>query len=860
MAGPWEKYGQQPAGDPIIAPADPYKQAAEQRAEQDQAFEAERLRLAQEAAARANETKAPSGYRFASDGNLEPIPGGPAERGIMGNSIPQSTYERANAEIGFFVTMQNALDSFEDDFGGNLLGGVENTLQAYSPVPIGTPGQSEWWANFKGLDNQIRNDLFGSALTATEKKAYSDTTVEPGMNPEKIRDNLQRRRDILRGALNRRREFYIANGFKPDAVNAIFSPLDEAAQLEQVDQAQREGDEPVGSAIVDPGASDPGGPAPPSFRPGGPTMQPGSETGFRTVTDPKWQAIAGEYRQRLAQGQSAREIIPWLRSQGASPETLTGAMAQIKFRAENPQVPIDAYDITSTQRVPLSSFERGITEYGSGKAGAFAIGAGQFLTGNTLDNIASDPERARLAMQTAQAQNPGAYMAGEVTGGVLGSLAGSAGLARAGVSNALARGIGADAFMGGANAAGMADDGGRVENALLGATVGAVGSVAGNALARGASRVISPTGGKMAPLYESGVRPTLGQRVADKGTVGRVVNATEEALQSVPVVGSAIRGARQEARDQFQIGAFNQALAEVGEQLPKGMKPGTAPNAYTQQVFNRVYDEARSGMRVVGDDQLRADMVALRDEVEQLAEPSAKRFANIMENNVMRRMKDNALDGDAYKNAYSDLGKRIREIRNNPNGDYELATALENLQGSLDAAARRHSAPEAVELLDAADAGYAKLVRIEEAASKVGGEAGTFTPNQFDRAVQKTSGGVRSKAYLRGDALMQDYAEAGRGLSDTLPNSGTADRVMAGYAVGAPVAGTAAYMEPTSAVALGTIGAAYAPGARKVMQKALAPGGAKARKIAERLRKRAQLIGSVTGASGVAAIGTNPGQ
>lgn len=42
MAGPWERYAQGGAsGDPIIAPADPYKQAAERRAQTDQAMQAE---------------------------------------------------------------------------------------------------------------------------------------------------------------------------------------------------------------------------------------------------------------------------------------------------------------------------------------------------------------------------------------------------------------------------------------------------------------------------------------------------------------------------------------------------------------------------------------------------------------------------------------------------------------------------------------------------------------------------------------------------------------------------------------------------------------------------------------------------
>lgn len=59
---PWDKYAQ--TSDPVIAPADPYKQAAEQRAQQDQtlqaeaaAREAERLRMAREDQERQNRTE-----------------------------------------------------------------------------------------------------------------------------------------------------------------------------------------------------------------------------------------------------------------------------------------------------------------------------------------------------------------------------------------------------------------------------------------------------------------------------------------------------------------------------------------------------------------------------------------------------------------------------------------------------------------------------------------------------------------------------------------------------------------------------------------------------------------------------------
>lgn len=519
------------------------------------------------------------------------------------------------------------------------------------------------------------------------------------------------------------------------------------------------------------------------------------------------------------------------------------------FLSQNPG--FDGSSAEAIRNEPLSAYEQTITDIGSGAAGAYALGAGQFLSGNTLDNLASDPEQARLAMDVSRAGSPTAYGVGELTGGVLAAFTGEAGLARLGMASGLGRGVAADAAMNGANAAGSADNGGRTQNALLGALTGGAASLGGAGAMRLASNALSPTGGPLNRLYEAGVRPTPGQRFGDSGLIGRAVNATEEAMQSVPIVGAAVSGARQEARDQFQIGAFNQALAEVGEQLPKGMKVGTAPHAYSQKVFDRVYDEARSGMRVVADEELTNEVGSLFEQVRTLAEPSQRRFEAITRNVVMRRLQGGNLEGDAYKKAYSDLGKQIRSIRNSPSGDGELADALQGLQDTLDGAARRHSDPEAVELLDAADAGYAKFVRIEEAAQRRGGDAGTFTPTQFDSSVQKTSGGTRSKAYLRGDALMQDYAEQGKALVDRLPNSGTVDR---GLQVGGMGAAAGAYFEPSVAATLGAVGAAYAPGVRQAVKGAFAPPGPTRKAIAQRLKKRAQLVGRLAGAASAVSL------
>lgn len=163
---------------------------------------------------------APSGYRWRQDGTLEPIPGGPATRATVQNkAIPDSTAKRVEGDVSSFQALDRAIRNFRPDYGGNLLGGAENIAQGV--FGVGTPGQRDWWADFKATDNLIRNQLFGSALTEHEKRAYESTTINPAMAPAEITKNLQRRREIVSSALQRRANFLKKSGYNPAAVDAL---------------------------------------------------------------------------------------------------------------------------------------------------------------------------------------------------------------------------------------------------------------------------------------------------------------------------------------------------------------------------------------------------------------------------------------------------------------------------------------------------------------------------------------------------------------------------------------------------------------------------------------------------------------
>ncbi|RVT90715.1 hypothetical protein EOD42_23220 [Rhodovarius crocodyli] len=124
------------------------------------------------------------------------------------------------SEQGGILSQWRALgETFNPDFGGygsGLVGRAANTIARNTP---GASPRADWWQQFDSLDNVVRNQLFGSALTNTERAAWEATTVSPGSSPETIRANLARRQQIVRDAITRQARARLANGANPQAVS-----------------------------------------------------------------------------------------------------------------------------------------------------------------------------------------------------------------------------------------------------------------------------------------------------------------------------------------------------------------------------------------------------------------------------------------------------------------------------------------------------------------------------------------------------------------------------------------------------------------------------------------------------------------
>jgi hypothetical protein len=514
---------------------------------------------------------------------------------------------------------------------------------------------------------------------------------------------------------------------------------------------------------------------------------------------------------------------------------------------------------------------------GSGRGAAFATGATDALTagfgdelggagqaavdsiggkGSFADRYALNRDALRLYENAQRKQNGGFYLGGQALGGALTGIAGAGGLAKVpalegslfGTGETLANGkmanpilgnvlnkqaLSGDAAYGGAYGAGSDNDN-RLQGAVMGTGLGLGGGAATRGMFGTAASVISPTGGKLAPLYEMGVRPSIGQRV------GGIVNNLEEKFQSFPIVGDFIRGTRHRAIDQYQTGLFNDSLGEIGQQLPEGITVGHPAHAFAQNAFNQAYDAAKAGMTVRADKPMLGDLEETMRAVGTLKPDSQKTWQKIWDDSVKRRMVDGTMEGEGYKSATSEIEKKIAAIRSNPNGDGELADALQSASDALKASAMRNSDTRAAIAMGRADRGYAKLVRLENASRTAAGEPAEFSPIQYNNAVRTSSGGVRNREYLRGDALNSDIAALGTQLRDKVSNSGTVDRLVPWMMVGG-----GAIPEPgLTAATLGAYSLLNAPGIRNATTAAMAPrANPLFNRAAEQLRQRARLAG-----------------
>lgn len=338
-------------------------------------------------------------------------------------------------------------------------------------------------------------------------------------------------------------------------------------------------------------------------------------------------------------------------------------------------------------------------------------------------------------------------------------------------------GVGA---LGGAASAAMnpvTQEGGFAGNKMQQVGIGAAGGALVPALTAGIGRIVSPAASlnpELQLLQREGVRPTIGQALGGRW------NATEEKLQSLPLMGDMISKARNNAREDFNRAALNRVTAPIGTKASETGQAGVqqagdmVSNAYTQaknQLGNFRLD--RQGVGELQKIRQMADMLP-----DETARGQFQKLWGTLANDISP---NGTIKAEAFKRIDSKLAKEAARFAGAPDAyQQQLGDALGEVRTSITQNALRAN-PNAAAMMKAADTAYANLVRVEGASKNALQSGGLFTPGQLGSAVRQADQSVRDRATARGTALMQDLAGAGQSvLGNKVPNSATADRLMLG--------------------------------------------------------------------------------
>jgi hypothetical protein len=387
--------------------------------------------------------------------------------------------------------------------------------------------------------------------------------------------------------------------------------------------------------------------------------------------------------------------------------------------------------------------------------------------GGSIEQIArltgGDPEKTAFALDYLKGKYPVSASAGEFGGEFGRSVLGAKALTSLGMSAlpaTFAAETGLSALEGGLEA--------RPGETLAGTLIGAGRGAFMGALPFGFSRVFSPkTSEAVLDMRDRGVPMSVGQ------TLG-VPDMEANIAKLLPVGGDVTLAAQRRAFADLPRAYLDEAGSYIkAPALDKTIKP-TERFGQTQKAFNEAYENAKSNLFVARDEPFDTAVAEFRARLTNGVDfdpANAKRLQKLLDDVVVRRISGKP-SGDTYKSLDSLLGKRRAAFGKAQND--ELVAGVDEMQRIIRDNAVRHSDPAAVKALDDVDEGYSYLIRGEEAAKSAGTPAGEFSPSQLLKAVQKGDISARGRAFARGEARGQEFAERGvealgKGATDVAP-------------------------------------------------------------------------------------------
>jgi hypothetical protein len=388
--------------------------------------------------------------------------------------------------------------------------------------------------------------------------------------------------------------------------------------------------------------------------------------------------------------------------------------------------------------------------------------------------------------------------------------------------------------------------------------IGGVSGAAGAAIAKALSRIISPKSSpEVQRLMDMGVSPTPGQ------TLGGAAKRIEDAATSIPLVGDVVKRGQTRAMEEFNRGTINEALKPIGEKL--GGKTMLGREAIDEAItkVSSAYDDLLPKMVAKADPQFVADMTQLRSLSGNMLPDRQKQFQQIAMDKLFSKFnpQTQTISGTELKVVESELGRLARNFGGSQDADQRLlGDAVKQLQANLRSLVER-SNPQFADQLGKINSSYAQVIRLQRAAGYLGAEDGVFSPSQLLSAVKASDRSLNKRAFARGDALLQDTAEAGKSvLGPRVPDSGTPLRAMVGGGLLAGAAGGGGALAGINPIAAGGAGlgllAGYTPVGQRLTANLLARRPEAATPLAQAIEQALPYIGSGAGAAGLGLLGT----
>ena len=378
--------------------------------------------------------------------------------------------------------------------------------------------------------------------------------------------------------------------------------------------------------------------------------------------------------------------------------------------------------------------------------------------------------------------------------------------------------------------------GSKTDQAALGAAFGAATPAVTGAIGRLVSPQASRANSPAKALMNEGVELTPGQ------ALGGALMRWEDRAMSMPILGDAIRGARGRGNESLNRAVYNRVLEPIGKATTKTGREAVDDAA---RLVSQAYDDVLSKVQFTPDNAFSQSIATLRMMASSLPAKEARSFNNVLQRDVIGPLtKGRSVDGLTFKRVEAQLGERAQQFLKATDAyQNDVGRALLEAQKALRENLARMNPAHAQELQNV-NRSFAQLVRLENAAGKIGAQDGVFTPQQLAQAIRQSDRSARKRAYSGGRALMQDLSDAAQSrMSAKVPDSGTTERMLANALAGSALAGSVGLgaLTPGAAIgAAGALGAAslpYLPGIGRAATKSITSRPANAQMLAEQLRK-----------------------